>query len=270
MAKFDPKFTALLGEAQFTKELLGAGATEIRRANYAKKGLYFQSFSSLSTGLERIGKLCLMLDHYLENKGVFPDFKHLKNEIGHDINLLQEKAEKIVERCNFSIQTPASPIHKEIITLLSNFAKGDRYSNINLLVNSKQQTDPIAEWYIRVDTPLYEKHVSERKKRKINEDALMAERLTGKFTAIWHSSETGSELTSVEQASKMTGIYEAVAPYRQLYVLQIIRFWVKLLCELQCPAQAIGKKEIPYFNEIFGAFGNNDAYIKTRKTWDKI
>ena len=32
--------------------MLGAGATEIRKANYAKKGVYFQSFTNLATGLE--------------------------------------------------------------------------------------------------------------------------------------------------------------------------------------------------------------------------
>ena len=59
---FNNTFNALLKEAQFTKEILGAGATQIRNANYARKGLYFQAFTSLSTGFERIGKLCLMLD----------------------------------------------------------------------------------------------------------------------------------------------------------------------------------------------------------------
>jgi len=56
-------FKALLKEAQFTNEMLGSGATQIRNANYASKGVYFQAFTSLSTGLERIGKLCLMLEH---------------------------------------------------------------------------------------------------------------------------------------------------------------------------------------------------------------
>ena len=47
-------FNALCNEASFTKDILGAGATQIRKANYAQKGMYFQAFTSLSTGLERI------------------------------------------------------------------------------------------------------------------------------------------------------------------------------------------------------------------------
>ncbi len=44
-------FKTLLKEATFTKEILGEGATQIRKANYAQKGIYFLSFTSLSTGI---------------------------------------------------------------------------------------------------------------------------------------------------------------------------------------------------------------------------
>lgn len=77
---FSKTFNALADEATFTKEMLGSGATQIRKGNYASKGNYFQAFTSLSTGLERIGKLCLMLDYYIDNDGKFPDFHHLKNK----------------------------------------------------------------------------------------------------------------------------------------------------------------------------------------------
>jgi hypothetical protein len=48
-------FEALSKEAHFTREMLGAGATQIRSANYASKGVYFQAFTSLSTGLSALG-----------------------------------------------------------------------------------------------------------------------------------------------------------------------------------------------------------------------
>jgi hypothetical protein len=86
------EFEALIKEAQFTKEMLASGATEIRRANYASRGVYFQAFTSLSTGIERIGKLCLMLDHALENSGRFPDLAYMQREICHKISLIYEKS----------------------------------------------------------------------------------------------------------------------------------------------------------------------------------
>jgi hypothetical protein len=42
-------FRALLNEAHFTKEILVSGVAQIRQANYAQKGFYFQSFTSLAT-----------------------------------------------------------------------------------------------------------------------------------------------------------------------------------------------------------------------------
>lgn len=265
-----PTFMALLKEAQFTKQLLGSGATEIRRANYASKGVYFQAFTSLSTGLERVGKLCLMLDHYIETKGRFPEFKYLKKEIGHNLVLLEKKALEVVARRNLSIERPSTPIHQAIVRLLSDFAEGDRYSNINLLVGYNQHSDPIASWYTDVDLPLFESRVSQKRKRKISTNARIVAKVMGPFSNVVHISETGSEISDVEEASNRTGIYEAVAPYRQLYVLQIIRFWAQLLRELQCVAQSVSKEGIPFFSKLFAEFENDDAYIRTRKTWDRI
>lgn len=270
MSQLNSTFTALLKEAQFTKELLGAGATEIRRANYATKGVYFQSFTSLSTGLERIGKLCLMLDHYIETGGRFPDFKYLKNEIGHDLMLLQQQAAGVIARRNLSIDVPSTPIHQAIVRLLSDFAEGDRYSNVNLLIGSNHQSDPIAAWFSQVDLPLFESHVTNKKKQNIADNARAVAHIAGSFMQVLHTSETGSEITNVEEASYRTGMYEAVAPYRQLYVLQIIRFWSELLRDLQYIAQSLGTDDIPYFSELFAAFANDDAYMKTRKTWDTV
>jgi hypothetical protein len=68
----------------------------------------------------------------------------------------------------------------------------------------------------------------------------------------------------------MTGINEAVAPYRQLYVVQVIRYWTELLSSLQYKAMETGSQEIPFFSEIFAPFYNDDSYIRTRKTWDKL
>jgi hypothetical protein len=94
--------------------------------------------------------------------------------------------------------------------------------------------------------------------------------MLGDFNSVLHISESGHETTSVEAASYQTGVWEAVAPQRQLFVMQVIRFWVELLYDLQFKAMAVGKDDIPCFNEIFAGFCNDDSYIRTRKTWDKM
>src|SRR6266571_4883533 len=83
--------------------MLGSGATQIRSANYASKGGYFQAFTSLSTGLERIGKLCLMLDHYIDHDRQFPDSTYVKNHIGHNIAVIYEQSKAIVSKYSISM-----------------------------------------------------------------------------------------------------------------------------------------------------------------------
>jgi hypothetical protein len=270
MALLNPTFIALLKEAQFTKELLGSGATQIRLANYTSKGVYFQAFTSLSTGLERIGKLCLMIDHYIETSGSFPDFNYLKNEIGHKLELLYERSQGVIAHRSISLrflQNLVNPIHMGMVKILHEFAEGDRYSNVNSLVGSLRTGDPIASWFNEVDLPLFNTRVTKRRKEAIVQNATVIARLMSAHASVLHTSETGAEITSLEEASKSTGMYESVAPYRQLYILQIIRYWTELLSELEHLAHELGKEDIPFFGEIFAAFYNKDSYFRTRKTW---
>jgi hypothetical protein len=44
-------FKALLKEAEFTKEMLGSGATQIRNANYASKRLLHQNEKNVGQSL---------------------------------------------------------------------------------------------------------------------------------------------------------------------------------------------------------------------------
>jgi hypothetical protein len=162
MPTFNQTFVRPLNEAQFTKEMLGSGATQIRNANYASKGIYFQAFTSLSTGLERIGKLCLILDHYINTGGTFPGFEYLSSQIGHKILILYEKSQEVVIQQSIRmahLQELSDPVHQAILRILHEFAIGDRYSNINLLVG-RESGDPIASWFNNVDLPLYRARIS--------------------------------------------------------------------------------------------------------------
>jgi len=266
-------FKALATEAEFTKEMLGSGATQIRKANYATKGVYFQAFTSLSTGLERIGKLCLMLDHFIDHGGKFPDSEYMRTKIGHNIVVIYDESAAIVTKRLISMrfsQSLGGPVHQAILKTLSDFAQGDRYSNINLVVGAKRQSDPIATWFKEVDEPLFNTCVSTKKKESIGINAAAVAAILTPHAIVRHTSETGSEIKYVEDASYRTGMQRAVAPYRQLYVLQIIRYWVELLFSLQDAAVQTGTEDIPFFSDVFRPFYNCDSYIKTRKTWDTV
>lgn len=265
-------FNALLNEAAFTKEILLSGVTQIRKANYAQKGFYFQSFTSLATGLERIGKLCLLLDYYIQNKGQFPDLNYLKNQIRHDLLLLYLKSKDTSQRFQLQfryLNNLDDTLHQKILSILSNFAKGDRYSNIDFLVTQTRSSDPIAEWHIKVDKVLFAEKISARKKELILRNAQIVDTVLRDIGTIMHTSESGNILNDYRSASFLTGMTNAIIPFRQLYIAQIIRYWVEILSELQLLAMQLGKQEIPFFSELFAPFYNGDALLKSTKDLGK-
>ena len=88
---------------------------------------------------------------------------------------------------------------------------------------------------------------------------------------VGHNSESNESIDNIEKASYQTGMFEAVSPYRQFYVLQIIRYWVELLIGLQYEAMSTNTHGyIPYFNEIFPYFNCEDKWLKSKKKWDNL
>ena len=264
---YSPIFRAFLKEATFTRQVLGAGATQIRDASYATQGQYFLAFTSLSTGLERLGKMCLILDHYLDH-GKFPSQLQMKKEIGHKISVIYETTEAIVAKRGIKLSFLRhlnDPVHKAILSVLSQFAEGDRYSNINLLVGGPTPRDPIALWHESVDKPLFESRVSENRKQAILQRAAEVEAVIGRWSAVLHTSETGQDISSLRESSARTGVFQATAPLRQLVVVQIIRYWVEVLLALRDTVDS--EDNFPHFGEIFAIFYNEDSYIRRRKTW---
>ena len=269
MGKDNDYFDALCKEAQFTGEMLCSGYTEIRKANYAKRGVYFQAFISLSTGFERIGKLCYLLIYAIEHGGSFPTDKDLKKVLRHDIIKLYELILEFKNKHDIKydfLQDLDKPIYQSILNVLSRFAKGDRYANIDLLINNRSYDDPISVWYKDVDLVIFQEKISDKKKEKIKRDASLVHYLTFNFVMLRHTGEDGKEINTAFEGSLRTGINDAVAPYRQLYVFHIIRFFVESLNMVESVFNNQNFFEIPYFKDFFRVFYNDDAYMKGRKT----
>lgn len=271
---YNKTFSAFLGEAQFTKELLAIGVTQLYKANYATKGIYYQSFVCLSTGIERLEKLCLILDYYIEHQGVLPSESYIRN-YGHKIPELYAACRQIAQnqKTGFHFQYKMDEnIHQAIIDLLGSFAESSgRYSNVNILLGQENKSrDCVEQWFHRVDMPLYNKHISSNRKARIEQRATTLGKILNQFTATMFITEDNLSLNNAVEASRQTGIWEAVAPYRQLYMLQIIRYLTELLIELGYIALRICPEDIPPFGEILGLFYNDNAYFRSRKTWDKL
>lgn len=121
-------------------------------------------------------------------------------------------------------------------------------------------------WYRDVDLRIYKEKIPETKKKNIEMNATLLSALTSDFVMIAHTGEDGTEINEVFEGSFRTELNESVAPYRQLYLFHIIRFFVESLHKIECIVRREQLFKVPYFMDIFRVFYNEDSYFKNRKT----
>jgi len=265
-------FPTLLHEATLAAELLSTGVTTLRRATTAQKGLYDLALFSLSIGFERVCKLIVLVDHYLKSNRTFPTNTQLRNEYGHDLEKLFPAVARIVADRKLSAEytsPPTSEIHVSIVETLTEFARTTRYYNLDYLTAGKAaslQSGPVA-WVSRVGKSILKKHYS--RKKQLN-DVLEARALQDSMEDVVTGvrfDEAGKPITSLEQGLINAGEIRVIQRFGQFYCLQLIRYLAAALEELRSIAHRDGFGEIPFFGEIFAWYLNDDAMLKSRKTW---
>ena len=262
-------FHALLNEAKFTSEMLSAGYNQIGKANFTQKGIYFQAFTSLSTGLERLGKLNIILEFIILNNGDLPRDDYMKHEIGHDLEKIYFLNKEIKNRHNIianGLQDLESDIYRKILSILSKFGKGDRYSNIDLIINKLNYIDPIISWNKDIDMEIFNKKINKNKKTYIEATSQFLDNILSNDSIVVHNTENGNDISTIYNYNFQSQIYYAVERYRRIYVYQIIRYFVEILFELQRIIKKSNIFNIPHFSEIFYIYYYDENYIKRRKT----
>lgn len=206
----------LYDEILFTKWLLGHGLTYLRKACFTDKGIYFDSFNSLSLGLERLCKICIILD-YIKREGKYPESNYI-TKFGHNLEKLIIKVESIsINKCEFT------KLHRLIISHLSKFAdsKG-RYSNINFITNGATQ-DPIDEWS-KIDQYIIEHSLTsyDKKECKKREKHYQFDN-TIPTIALGYESDKRKNINSSDDFFQQYAKFESVSGYRVLFLIQIIQ-----------------------------------------------
>lgn len=260
---------ALSREATSAAEHIAFGVTALSRANYARDAYYTQAFFSLSIGFERCGKLALLVDHALDNRGEFPPSGILRG-YSHDIGRLLRLMEEIGKKRGTKEPRPSTPIHDGIVQTLSEFATNvTRYYNLELVTGDQRAVshdDPIAAWYERVTKPILAAHYKSRYRTNHEYQARLIEAMIGDLTQVLHHAETGETIDTVYGGSARTAATEFAKRWERMYTLQIARFAADLLIHLSHDAHA-ARLEVPFFSEIFGIFRNPNAYFRSRSTW---
>ena len=84
MEYFKEEEKLLLLEGALVSSALADGLERLRTADIYHKGMYYQAFLSLATGMERLLKLIIIYEYKINNNDRFPDNKYLK-EKGHNL-----------------------------------------------------------------------------------------------------------------------------------------------------------------------------------------
>jgi hypothetical protein len=265
-------FPTLLREANLAAELLSAGVTILRNASTTRKGLFDLALFDLSIGFEHVCKLIVVVDHYLKFDRTFPNNDALRRQYGHDLDKLFPAVVNVVRERKIDADYTASPssdIHVAIISTLAQFALTTRYYNLDYLTGGKAsrfQSGPAA-WVDRVGQLILKKHYSAKKQLGdlIESQALQAS--MGDAVSAIRFDEAGKPITSLEQGLIHSAEIQVIQRFGQFYCLQLIRYLAAVLEELRSTAHRDGFGEIPFFGEIFAWFLNDDAMLKSRKTW---
>ena len=269
-----PEHLLLNREAGIAAELIASGVTLLGRANYAHTGLYGQAFFNLSIGFERVAKLIYIADHAIENAGVFPSNTDLKDKIGHDLDQLLTHADTISRRRRPGkeyAERPGTPIPDGIVQTLTEFARGTRYYNLDVVTGARSARtsgDPMAAWDERVIRPIVDKHCTPSRQAKIEQNARLVDAMLGDRTSVHFTDEAGRTMNTVYAASHRTGESDIARKWAPLYVLQLARWLTFILDDLSHEGAYRQRiQALLGLDEHFAIFKNDDQYLKGRRTW---
>lgn len=252
----------LAKEAALSSMNLGVGLTFIRKYDFASLGFIYQSFFSLSIGLERLMKLILLYEYiYIHNK--YPDFKYLKSK-GHKLTDLYSEVKTLISKydCHKYFELLESdPIFKLILNNLSDFATENRYFNLNELSGKTHTQDPVSRWDKEINSIIISRHYKLTPQRKNALEGIS--KIMSELSIVRHTDENDNEINDFINFTSLSDQIETKQKYSMYYVFCLI----KALCHLQDSQNTISRTDI-FLYEFFMVFRCDYNYAKRIKTWN--
>ena len=146
-------------------------------------------------------------------------------EYGHNLfklfNLIHSRADK---------EIPLKEYHLKALQLLTTFANSSRYSNIDFITNDTD-TDPIKEWYNKIDKEILNVVLSKKQRDRINKKCDEYRRIADSLPihVMGYHDENRNEINSAGELHYLLLRNERLAGYRVLLVIQIIEAIYKIL-----------------------------------------
>ena len=160
-------------EASLSHANLLAGFDALRKVNAEQRGNFYSAFFCLSIGLERLFKIVVVLDFKKQHSLANPTNRDLRR-LGHCLSESYQRCKKIRESYqlpdDFAWNEEGSP-GARFLDILSEFASGSRYYNLDQIVGEDHHKEPIKAW-IALQTKIGLESLSGKRLEKFNQAAL--------------------------------------------------------------------------------------------------
>jgi hypothetical protein len=252
----------LLKESALSSMNLGVGLTFLRKYNFASLGYIYQAFFSLSIGIERLIKTILLYEYIHDNNGSYPPHSYLKSK-GHDLGKLFDEVEKLAHKYNctkYFNKLHNDSIYDNIVCNLSDFAKANRYFNLDKLSGSNNTQDPVTRWDVEINNTIIKRHFQPDTPK--NHYTRWVANQIRENVSFRHRDETSKEMTYNEVVEASLQI-DTKQKYSMYYTYCII----KALCELQFEQSHTSRTDIA-LEEFFWIFRRDYKDAIRLKTWN--
>lgn len=266
-----PQFYLLAQECDLAKAALLGAFTAFSYMDVSKPGTMYSAFFQAATGLERLMKLVVVINHNVKHDLSNPTDSQLRN-IGHDLVVLYDRCAAIADE--LSLATPPwfkkeDDLERKMLVFLSRFAKGARYYNLDAIVGKRKTPDPIGEW-VKVHQLIAEEHIPYKKREKLNEEAIRyCDNLHAYGFDRWHD----GQYVPVVDICYLTSLLQKGNPYCVWTLVCILKPFYELLdalCERAHEmeiAKGIDGPVIPHATEFFPFLLTTLDLVKRRKAW---
>lgn len=250
---FNEKERLLANEAHLTKSLISSGLHALRKANIENVGLFYQAFFSLSIGLERMMKIILIMKYRIENNGEFPSNELLKKH-GHNLVSLAQDC---------GIEKFDNKINNDILTFLNQFAKKERYFNLDSLRETDyNRENPLLTW-----KKIQEKILNTYSYKKLPNEYLYAAQILNQCSDVQFNNLNNEEITSVQDL--VVNVYEndIAQGYAVWHIFEIVKTLKNRILYLEQKRYLM-----PVVSEFFDFYTDywKPSQIRNRKNWLNI
>lgn len=271
-ARFTGTYQLLEQEALLVQSCLCTGLTALRNANLHDKGMYYTAFFQLCIGIERMSKLALILD-YMGHHQLRAPGKLTMKKYGHDLDVLfgivgdlsQERGH------DFKDMFLLPPLAGQILSFLSEFAKGLRYANLDNLATGSAGKNPLLEWDRILQIAIATKVPEPTKMRHVTRSTAIGQIMEQHSLVI--ASDLANQPLTVTESLYKPAVADEAAKYIILEIITTLAPLRDFIAHAGGVAMALsrdkdrGAMNVPYMSEFFTFIWLDRNYILRKKRW---